>query len=399
MGYTLPLYSEAMDSFTVDQRRARLGDRHGLARGLPDLTSVTEAMVALHASDPATVYLSALARLAEPSLGTVESALYDERSVARVLAMRRTLFVVAVATLNVVERSSSDAVALKERRRLEKYLTDGGIADPSAWLDAVAVDIERAVPSEGLTAREITKAVPDLATRIVVSAGTKNETAIGSTSRVLGVLASEGLLMRGRPSGTWTGRQHHWHLRDEWLGNQPRNQMNEQAASTELLRRWLYVFGPALVGDMRWWTGWTMTKIRAAIAGLDTVEVDLDGQPGLVMADDLDTDPTPDTWVALLPSLDPTPMGWTNRDWYIGPHHDRLFDRNGNIGPTIWIDGRIVGGWGQRPNGDVVTAVLEDIGSDHAAMIDQRASDLTAILNGTVVKPSFPTPLQRELAG
>jgi len=397
-----------MRSFTVDQRRARLGHRHGFANALPDVTSVAEAMIALHASDPATVYLSAVARLSEPSLDAMTHALYDKRSVVRVLGMRRTLFVVSIPTLSVVERSSTDSVAVKERRRLERYLVDGGITEPTAWLDSVAAKIQSSVPTQGMTAREITQAVPELATKIVMRAGSEKETAVGSTSRVLGVLASEGLLQRGRPRGAWTGRQYQWHLRHEWLESQdgangtsgdPTRQMDEQTASTELLRRWLHVFGPAPLGDMTWWTGWTMAKVRAILNDLETVDVDLDGQPGLVMADDLDTDPTPDTWVALLPSLDPTPMGWTNRDWYLGPHRDRLFDRNGNIGPTVWIDGRIVGGWGQRPNGDVVTSVLEDIGSDHAAMIEQRAAELTRLLETTVVKPSFPTPLQSEIAG
>ena len=356
-------------------------------------------MVVLHATDPASVYLSAAARLAEPSLDAVADALYEERSVVRVLAMRRTLFIVPVLSLAVVERSSTDAVALKERRRLEQYLTDGGIENPSAWLEEAAAAIEHVVPSEGIVARRITEAVPLLATRIVVGAGTKNEADVGATSRVLGVLASEGLLQRGQPTGGWTSRQHRWHLRKEWLGdNQSDDELDEQTASAEILRRWLYVFGPAPVEDMKWWTGWTMTKTRTTLGRLDTVEVEVDGRTGHVMADDVEADTTPETWVALLPSLDPTPMGWSNRDWFLGPHRERLFDRNGNIGPTVWIDGRIVGGWGQRPDGTVVTSILEDIGSDHAAMIEHRAADLTELLDTTVVKPSFPTPLQRQLA-
>ena len=59
-------------------------------------------------------------------------------------------------------------------------------------------------------------------------------------------------------------------------------------------------------------------------------------------------------WVALLPALDPTTMGWQGRGWYLGPHGPRLFDRSGNAGPTVWVDGHIVGGWAQRPDGEVV---------------------------------------------
>ena len=45
--------------------------------------------------------------------------------------------------------------------------------------------------------------------------------------------------------------------------------------------------------------------------------------------------------------------GLDARDWYLGPHRPALFDRNGNAGPTIWVDGRIVGGWAQRSDGEI----------------------------------------------
>ena len=44
---------------------------------------------------------------------------------------------------------------------------------------------------------------------------------------------------------------------------------------------------------------------------------------GLVLADDLEREARPDPWIALLPSLDPTIMGWTSRDWYLAPHRAR----------------------------------------------------------------------------
>ena len=55
-----------------------------------------------------------------------------------------------------------------------------------------------------------------------------------------------------------------------------------------------------------------------------------------------------------VPALDPTAMGWSQRDWYLGPHKEALFDRSGNVGPTIWWNGRIVGGWAQRRSGEIV---------------------------------------------
>ncbi len=390
--------------FDVAERRARLARRHALVEPLDDVASVTEAMVVLHATDPATVFLSALARLADPEVEQVTTALYVDRTVARVLAMRRTLFVARVGDLDMVERSSTDAVARTERKRLEGFLVDSGVADPGRWLadarDEVIEVLDEA--DDGLPARSITARVPRLTTKLVMGSGTRNEVTAGATSRVLAVLANEGVLMRGRPAGNWTGRQYTWHLRHRWLpGDRDgggRDAVTAAEASAALVEAWLRRFGPATITDLRWWTGWTAAAVTTALAALDVVEVDLDGRPGLVLGDDVEPEPDPGPWTGLLPSLDPTPMGWKERDWYLGPHQGPLFDRNGNIGPTVWVDGRIVGGWAQRPDGEVVVRLLEDVGADHRAMIDADVERLHGALGPTVVKPSFPTPLQKELA-
>lgn len=388
-------------AFTVADRRSRLGRRHRLADPGTDVAGITEDLVVLHATDPATVYLSAMARVAGSSLDQVASALYEERSVVRILAMRRTLFIVPVCYLPVIERSSTDPVATVERARLEGFLADSDIDDPVAWLAEAATEVTDALTDGGAQAREITALVPRLATKIVMGAGTKWAATAGATSRVLATLANEGVLIRGRPAGEWTGRQYTWHLRRRWLGeSEPApDSYTLESASTELVRRWLLAFGPATFDDLKWWTGWKVGQLRSALAELDVAEVELDGGSGIVLGDDLDDDPAPEPWAALLPSLDPTPMGWKERDWYLGPHRGSLFDRNGNVGPTVWVNGRIVGGWGQRPDGQVVTRLLvDDIDTHSRALIEAEVTRLQDVVGDTVVKPSFPTPLQRELS-
>ena len=86
--------------------------------------------------------------------------------------------------------------------------------------------------------------------------------------------------------GGWTSRQHSWQTAaDWWPAGIP--ELPEPAARSMLARRWLAVFGPATVGDLQWWTGLTLGEVRRALAGVETVEVDLDGAPGLVLADDI----------------------------------------------------------------------------------------------------------------
>ena len=174
--------------------------------------------------------------------------------------------------------------------------------------------------------------------------------------------------------------------------------MRADEARVELARRWLRSFGPATVADLRWWTGWTAGDVKRALAAIEPVEVELDGGvAGMVLADDTATVRAPKPWAALLPALDPTAMGWTDAAGTWGRTPPSLFDRSGNIGPTVWWCGRIVGGWGQRPDGEVVVRLLEDVGADAVRAIEKEATRLTTLLAGVRIMPRFRTPLEREL--
>ena len=79
-------------------------------------------------------------------------------------------------------------------------------------------------------------------------------------------------------------------------------------------------------------------------------------------------------------------MGWKHRDFVLGPHRERLFDTNGNAGPTVWVDGRIVGGWAQRDDGEVAFTLLQDVGAEATTAVEQRAAELTTMLGDVRLK-------------
>ena len=217
------------------------------------------------------------------------------------------------------------------------------------------------------------------------------------TTWVLLLLAAEGRIVRGRPRGSWTSSQYHWSPTAKWIDG-PLDHPPLEHAQAELVRRWLAAFGPGTVADLKWWTGLTVAAVKRALASLDAVEVDLDGEVGVVLPEDDAPVRAPAPWVALLPALDPTAMGWAGRVWYVGPHTAALFDRSGNIGPTVWSDGRIVGGWAQRADGEIVYRVLEDVGADTLARIEREAARLATWIGPVRMKARFRTPLERELS-
>lgn len=210
-------------------------------------------------------------------------------------------------------------------------------------------------------------------------------------------MAAEGKIVRGRPRGSWLSTQYRWSPIESWLpGGMPKWDL--EAARVDLVRRWLSAFGPGTVADIKWWTGWTAAEVRRALAEVRPVEVDLDGQTGLVLADDVEAQPAEDPSAALLPALDPTPMGWLERSWYLGDHAQRLFDRSGNIGPTVWWGGRIVGGWAQRKDGEIAFRFLEDGGADARRAVEACAQELAGWVGPARFIPKFRTPLERELS-
>jgi Winged helix DNA-binding domain len=100
-----------------EERRARLAVRHALAPGfrVGSPEAAARAMTVLHATEPATVYLSCWARVESLEVADVDRALYEDRSLVKQLAMRRTLFVLPREVLPAVLGSASARVADSER--------------------------------------------------------------------------------------------------------------------------------------------------------------------------------------------------------------------------------------------------------------------------------------------
>ncbi|AFU00405.1 winged helix DNA-binding domain-containing protein [Nocardia brasiliensis] len=390
-----------MRSIDVAERRARLAVRHRLATAnrSDQVTEIARSLVALHATDPATVYLSVGARSNTLTPAHVEQALYDDRTLLRMLAMRRTMFVVPVELLPVLQSSCADALAHKQRRTYGKYLEVAGVVDGAVppWLAEVEAETHAALLARGAaTGAQLSKDVPRLRTQVNTAPEKAYSKPTNITTWVLVTLGCEGRIVRGRPNGGWTSSQYTWSPIESWLPEGIAALSAEQAR-TELLRQWLRAFGPAPLTDLKWWTGWGVGEVRKALTALDTVEVELDGGTGLLLADDVEPVAAPAPWAALLPALDPTPMGWQSRQWYLGPHAPALFDRNGNVGPTIWWGGRIVGGWAQRKDGEIAWRLLEDVGAEAEAMIEAEAERTGAWFGEVRAIPRFRTPLEREL--
>lgn len=385
----------------VEERRARLASRHHLHPQWRAASPVEAArdQVGLHTSDPATPFLSAWARVEGMAIEDMEACLYDDPSLFRMLGMRRTLFAIPPDLAPLLHHGCALPLAAPERRRLVGYLEAEGITDDgSRWLQEVGNATVEAIVRRGeALATELREDVPQLKETLTFGRGRKWGGKVGVSTRVLFLLATQGRIVRARPRGTWRSGQYHWAALESRLsGGIP--DVDPATARRCLVERWLRAYGPGTEADLRWWTGWTLRNLRAALSALDLAEVEVETGQAWLMADDLQPVPSPSPWAALLPGLDSTVMGWRERQWYLGERWDGLFDRNGNAGPTVWWCGRVVGGWGQRPDGAVVYRLKEDIGPEGESAVSERAQTLESWLSGVRVTPRFPTPLYRELS-
>lgn len=387
-------------SIDIVERRARLAlrHRHVASERTDDVVAVTDSLLALHSTDPVSVYLSAAARMTTPALAPLDEALYERRMLLRHHAMRRTLWVFGPAAARLAHHGATAAVARTERRKTVGFLDAAGVAAADAWLAGAMDEVEALLVSSGpLTAREVGARLPVLAVPLTLGGG-RNVGTQSAHSRVLLQLGFEGRVLRTRPTGTWINGQYTWAAASTWFPGafEP---LPEREAVSGLARRWLAAFGPGTTTDLQWWAGWTVTATRRALADVGAVEVVLDEGPGWVLPEDVDPAPPAPPSAVLLPGLDPSTMGWKQRGFHLDADDaSLLFDRYGNGGPTAWVDGRVAGGWHQRADGTIALHVTRDVGAEAHAALQVRAGELEKLLGEVRFRVRFPSPVQTRLA-
>jgi hypothetical protein len=210
---------------------------------------------------------------------------------------------------------------------------------------------------------------------------------------VLTQLSLDGVVARAGNAGAWHTSRPTWTTTQAWWGQVP-DAPAAREGYAELVGRWLWSYGPGTVEDIAWWLGGTKSVVRTALDDLHAQRVSLeDGSVGWLRDDDLDPVAAAEPWVALLPLLDPTVMGWKARAFYLGPHAPQLFDSAGNAGTTVWVDGRVVGAWVQDAGGVVRLRLLdEDVSPAAREALAAGARRLTEWLDGRRVFTVYPSP-------
>lgn len=399
----LVVFPKMKPKVSNQQRRSRLAIRHRLIGDefTNSISSITDNLVAVHSSDPATVYLSLAARMKRPSQKAIYKALYEKKTVIRHHAMRRTIWVMTPRIAQLAHSSATVKIAKAEKKRtLEAFARSEEISDAVRWYAKAQSKILKYLQQNGpKTAREIGKALPELA--IPVPFGSPKHTAtLNAHTKILQGGGFDGVFCRGASVGGWLSAEYVWQPTEDWMQD-GFDVMPEHESAPVLLREWLRSFGPATLTDIKWWFGWTLTLVRAALKSIQAVEVELEnGSSAWVRPEDVSIVDEPHSWVQLLPGLDATTMGWKERDWYVDEAVAKaVFDRNGNAGPTIWADGRVIGGWIQKPDASIQIELYYRLTQNQQKLLADATARTATYLRSDVVRPRFPAPNQKTLLG
>jgi hypothetical protein len=182
--------------------------------------SATRAMTVLHATEPATPYLSLFARVDSFARADLEHALFESKSLLKHLAMRRTVFVFPRDRLPAAVSSPSARVALQQARALVKDLGRNQVTDDGErWLaTARQAVLRRLAGGAELSARELREGLVELSGQVSWYEHKPYGAVLHVAPRVLTWLSASGDLVRGHNGGHWRISRPLWTRMDDWLG-------------------------------------------------------------------------------------------------------------------------------------------------------------------------------------
>lgn len=152
-----------------------------------------------------------------------------------------------------------------------------------------------------------------------------------------------------------------------------------------LVRRYLAAFGPASVPDIAQFTLLRRAVIKRAIEELGDDVVDLVGPGGASLVDLAGALEVPDADVPapvrLLPMWDSTLLAYADRSRVLpAEYRATVIRRNGDVLPSVLIDGYVAGVW--RPlEGGVEVSAFEPLAGDVWEQLDAEAHSLRTFLD------------------
>lgn len=355
-------------AFKLDQLNDFLLRKQHLSGPAREVTleQIARDVGGLHATGATVPFLSVWSRIQDFAKEELKTDLFDKRTLAKVLCMRNTLFILPKELLPVAYQ------ATRKRRDalIDRYLRHHGIS--RRRYQHICAAIKELLDTGAKTAAEI-----------------KEELADASISIVVDLMPNDWQLIRGCPRGTWRSNLHEYSSFDACFPDVNLDSLTPEQGQARLVRHYLSSLGPATEEDIVWWTGLGKLEVKRALARIEEqvseIEVEGLGGPHLTLTRDLNAlearhDRGP--CVHLLPSLDPYIMGYKDRRRFLDPQrYKQVFDRAGNALPTVWLKGQVIGVWLEdRKRTSVEVLLFEEADKDTSTDLQAEARRLSQFL-------------------
>jgi hypothetical protein len=280
----------AQVSLSWEQVRARRLLRSALTKRSSDLLDVVRRVGGIHAQVQVSAELQLAARVDGITQGDVRDALWRDRTLVKAWTLRGTLHLHPADELPLwfaARRAVTPPPA-----GLPAWTDPQGIVHSPVTVDEL-VELEAAV-RDSFRGRVLTR--DELATEVVRRVGTKHEGRLRS-----GFAFFLGELVQGPPQGSKITLA----LAQEWVEGW--QDVAERDALREVLRRFLWAYGPARPGAFRAWFG----EAPFDLVGVE--EVDVEGHRAFVLAGDTEF-PELQPSIRLVPEYDVYVMGFRERE-------------------------------------------------------------------------------------
>jgi uncharacterized protein YcaQ len=324
----------------------RLANQHLTQRAkAKEALTVVRDVGALHAQLMSAAELSLWARVDGLPADYVEKALWQDRILLKLWAIRGTLHLI---------RSEDFPLVVGALRGFDHFRKGAWLKYHGVTLeevDAIIEGVHATLTDTGITREELADAL---------AAHTGNlhlkELLLSGWGALLKPAAFQGNLCFAPNQG-----QNVTFVRpDLWLGRENGDIPASPQAFQEILHRYLTAFGPATPDDFARWWGWKAPQakklFKAAGKAITEIEVrdrdrEVEGWKAYLPTEALDRIeqlPDPDG-LHLLPFFDPYVVALPRSNTYFldEGHKAKVYRQQGWISPVVVADGRIVGVWEQ----------------------------------------------------
>jgi hypothetical protein len=363
---------------------ARRMARHALTEPASDLgpAEVAGVLCGAHAQVLSAAELSIGRRIAGATRADVQRALWKDRALVKTFGPRGTVHLLPAADLpmwtGALSALPSSVPAHPEPVRFS-----------AEQADEVIAAIGEALADTELTIDELTEAIIE---RTGPWAGEPTMEAFQGLwprwRQLTSTAAHRGMLCFGPnrgPKVTYTNPH-------RWLpGFRPDH---GDTALRALVGRYLYAYGPA---TPQHFARWLSIPPQRAVELFDELagqleQVELDGAPAWVMADDTSTPSQPHRGIRLLPYFDAFVVASQPRErLYPGPAATRVLTPAGQAGnyPVLLVDGVVGGLWHQRRSGRKLTITVEPLGELTATQRRQLEDEVELVGAVMEAKPTL----------